>query len=744
MLKRTPWLNPESWASLKPMGLGETKPHHLLETLKVAWDNRDQAAYAWRILNQGVCDGCALGTTGMRDFTLDGLHLCTVRLNLLRLNTMPALDAAHLADVSALHQLSSRELRNLGRLPYPMLRFAGERGFKRVSWDMALGLLARRMQLMDPQRMAFYLTSRGLLNETYYVAQKVARFLGCPHIDNAARICHSPSTTALKASIGEGASTCSYRDWLGSDLILLIGSNVANNQPVTTKYLYHAKQNGARIVVLNPYQEPGLTRYWVPSVPESALFGTALMDHFFQVHTGGDLAFLNGVLKALLEREDAGEQVLDQAFIAQRTTGFGALAQQLRQADWAKLERLSGSHRARMCELADLLAKARSAVFVWSMGITQHSHGVDNVRTIVNLALARGFVGRENCGLMPIRGHSGVQGGGEMGCVPDSLPGGRPLNATTALEVSERWGFEVPSSPGLMAGDMLDAAAAGDLDLLYAIGGNFLETLPDPAGVEAALHKLPLRVHQDIFVSSQMLVEPGDCVLLLPTTTRYEMPGGGSETSTERQVIFSPEIQGPRIGEARTEWQVLVELAQRMHPERADKIAFADSAAIRREIEQICPDYQGIAALSQAGDHFQWGGRLLGVERFRTPDGRAAFACVQPPEQDLRPGEFRLSTRRGKQFNSMVQRDVDPLNGAHRLDILMAAEDLDSLNLRSGAPICLESAYGRFEGFAKAAPLVPGNLQAHWPECNGLLPPDRRAKPSGVPDYNVSVSLHPL
>ena len=152
---------------------------------------------------------------------------------------------------------------------------------------------------VDPERAAFYLTSRGITNEVYYAAQKAARFLGTNHVDNSARLCHAASTAGMKATLGYGASTCSYVDWLHADLIVLFGSNVANNQPVTTKYLHHAKQNGAQIAVVNPYREPGLERYWVPSIASSALFGTALADHWFDVHTGGDLAFLVGVLRAL-------------------------------------------------------------------------------------------------------------------------------------------------------------------------------------------------------------------------------------------------------------------------------------------------------------------------------------------------------------------------------------------------------------------------------------------------------------
>jgi len=193
-----------------PFGLGRQKPHHYLTMARTAWENRDQLPFAWRILKDGVCDGCALGTSGMTDWTLPGAHLCMVRLELMRLNTAPALDPALLADVSSLRRLTSRELRLLGRLPVPMMRRPGERGFTPMSWDAALDRIATSLRAVNPHRAAFYLTSRGITNEVYYAAQKAARFLGSPHVDNSARLCHAASTVAMKAALGVGASTCSY------------------------------------------------------------------------------------------------------------------------------------------------------------------------------------------------------------------------------------------------------------------------------------------------------------------------------------------------------------------------------------------------------------------------------------------------------------------------------------------------------------------------------------------------------
>ncbi|MCX7859186.1 MAG: FdhF/YdeP family oxidoreductase [Chloroflexus sp.] len=735
-MKRRGW-NPATWVSLVPNGLGQVKPNHYWEMARTVWENRDNLGKAWRILNEGVCDGCALGTAGLRDFTMKGVHLCTVRLNLLRLNTMPPLDVRRLEDVAALRHLSGRELRALGRLPYPMIRRRGERGFRRISWDEALNEIAARLRAADPRRIAFYLTSRGITNETYYVAQKVARFLGTNNVDNAARLCHAPSTTAMKQALGVAASTCSYRDWIGSDVLLFIGSDAPNNQPVTTKYLYYAKQHGTRIFVINPYREPGLERYWVPSVFESALFGTRLADRFFQIHTGGDIAFLNGVLKHLIERD-----WIDRAFIEAHTRGFADLQTALAGQSWSELEQASGSTRAEMLALAEALAHAKSAVFIWSMGITQHEYGVENVRAILNLALARGFIGREYCGVMPIRGHSGVQGGGEMGCLATAFPGGRPINAEQARWLSAQWGFAVPDWKGLSCGEMLDAAHDGLLDVFYAVGGNFLDTMPDPNYIRAALSRPALRVHQDIVLTSQMLVDPADTVILLPAATRYEQRDGGTETSTEREVIFSPFI-APPPGEARSEWEILMQVAERAYPERSRLIRFADGQQIREEIARIIPDYDGIQRLRKAGDHVQWGGRILCRDgHFATPDGKALFAPLTPPQTQLPPGMFALKTRRGKQFNSLVHAERDPLNGAARDDVLINPDDAAQLGVREGEWVVLRSEAGEMRAKIKFAPLKPGNVQVHWPEGNVLIDARRRDAGSGVPAYKAVVSIH--
>jgi molybdopterin-dependent oxidoreductase alpha subunit len=674
------------------------------------------------------------------------------RLNLLRLNTMPPLDVRLLEDVSKLEKLDNAQLRELGRLPFPMLREKGAKGFRRISWDEAYQRIAGKIRATDKKRFAFFVTSRGVTNEVYYMAQKVARFLGTNNVDNAARLCHAPSTAAMKHAIGVAATTCSYKDWYGTDLIIFFGANPANDQPVTTKYLHEAKRLGTKVVMVNPYREPGMERYWVPSTLKSALFGTDIADYWFPVSTGGDIAFLSGVLKELFE-----QGWIDSEFIQKQTVGFETLKSQVSNLTFEELEQQSGLKRESMEEFAELIRNANTGVLVWSMGITQHRFGADAVQMILNLGLSKGWVGRDKCGLMPIRGHSSVQGGAEMGAYSTVFPGGKPINADSAAALGKQYGFAVPDWTGLTAVEMVEACAREQLDLLFCLGGNFLRTLPEPDYVRKALGNVPMRVHQDIILTDQMFIEAKEEVILLPAKTRYEQDDGGTETTTERRIAFSPEL--PRqVGEARAEWKILRELASAVYPERAHLLGCETGWTMRQEIARIVPFYEGVQHLKNTGDAVQYGGaHLCANGKFPTADGKAHFKAVALPgiRSDVAQAgspaipqvgkprhesrEFVVSTRRGKQFNSLVYADVDPLNGATRDAVLMNEEDAGDLHLMHNDRVLLRNDLGKFEGRVFLAPIARGNLQIHWPEGNVIVRRGVTDPAGGVPDYNARV-----
>jgi molybdopterin-dependent oxidoreductase alpha subunit len=408
------------------------------------------------------------------------------------------------------------------------------------------------------------------------------------------------------------------------------------------------------------------------------------------------------------------------------------------------LEKQAGLPRASMEEFARLVRDAKTAVLIWSMGLTQHVFGGDSVSMVLNLGLLKGFVGRERCGLMPIRGHSGVQGGAEMGAYATVFPGGLPINAANAAHLAGLYGFPIPDWPGLHGTHMVEAAAEGNLDLLYCLGGNFLRTLPDPAYAARALASVPLRVHQDVILTDQLFIQAREEVILLPAKTRYEQDDGGTETTTERRVAFSPEI--PRqLGEARAEWKILRELAAAAYPERAPLLHCETGWAMRQEIAKIVPAYEGIEHLRRTGDAMQYGGRRLCEGwQFPTPSGRAHFRAVALPPDAAGPRPFSVSTRRGKQFNTLIYGQTDPITGAAREAVFISPEDAAELNVRGGDAIALVNECGRYEGRAFLAPIARGNLQIHWPEGNVILPRGVYDPIGGVPDYNARVRVEKI
>jgi predicted molibdopterin-dependent oxidoreductase YjgC len=264
--------------------------------------------------------------------------------------------------------------------------------------------------------------------------------------------------------------------------------------------------------------------------------------------------------------------------------------------------------------------------------------------------------------------------------------------------------------------------------------------MPDRHHAKRALSNVKLRVHQDIVLNTSTLLD-AEQVLVLPAETRYEQKGGGTSTSTERRIRYSPEIEGPRIAEAKAEWEIFSEIGRKLKPSSPDLFPYSDGEAIRAEMSNTMPLYAGIETLRKAGDSVQWGGERLGVGTFATPSGRAQFQCVELPKVDLPEGQFMLTSRRGKQFNSMTYGRRDPLSGnAERNSVLLGPTEIARLGLREGDRVRVKSHHGELLAKLRAGPCRSRHVQAFWPECNVLFA--RSYDPvSGEPDYNTSVSI---
>jgi molybdopterin-dependent oxidoreductase alpha subunit len=649
----------DAWLSrLVPFGMNHrSDPHPYRDLLGAVWENKRELSYAWSILKRGVCDGCSLGSYGLHDTVIGGLHLCANRLKLLRLNTMGALAPSAIKDVRRLQALKPEKLRFLGRLAYPMIRWRNDRGFAQIAWPEAFEIIRRAIHDTPPHELGFCAPSCGVTNEVYYVFQKLARALGTNNIGLSSPPCHTNGVSGLKTTLGVGAPTCSLSDLIDTDLLVILDADLANKQFAITKYLKYARKRGTRIIVVKSVREPGLESSGSLSLPSGAAFGSKLVgDIFFDLRVGGEIAFINGVLKTLMEWNR-----IDREFVARHTNGFDKLASALGQQSWERLEHGSGVARQEMERFAALYGSVSRAVFVYGTGLTRPELGADNVKAVVNLALVRGMLGREKCGIMPIHDRSGLQGGGECGVAPDQFPGGFAVDDESARRFSNLWRHPVSSAPGLTLVQMMEAAREGKLKFLYLLGGNFLDAFADRGVATAALSRVTVRIHQNMVLNPSVLVEGPEAVLVLPAKTRYEQKGGGTLTTNERKICFTPEIPGHSIGDSLPAWEIPTIIGQRSMPNGDLLFPFNDSQSIREEMARVVPIYQGIERLANEGDYLQWGGpQLFKGGTFRgMPGERAFFSALEPPDHIAIERREPLVTERGSNTPAALSPPVE-------------------------------------------------------------------------------------
>lgn len=606
----------------------QSQAHRYGDIFRVLWENRTELPYAWAILNHGVCDVCSLGPYGFRDSVADGVHLCMRRLKALRLNTMAALDLAATADLNRVRRLGAEQLRSLGRLAHPMIRRHKEPGFVRCSWDESLEFVCRAIHDTAPHAMGFLATPQARTNEIYYVLQKLARILGSNNIALCSRPSHENAVSGLKSTLGYGAPTCSLADWIGTDLLIVFGADGLNDYPVTKKYMRRARKAGTRIIAVTPLAQAKTESGWRSSVVRSTVPRGVSMPSRFQVRAGGEIAFVNGILKTLI----ANDQV-DIEFIDKHTARFDALRGALQSQSWEMLEQCSGLSRTAMQEFAIQYGAARSAVFVYTAAFTEGEFASAKVKAIVNLALARGMIGRDKCGIMPIGAQSSAHAGGECGAEPNQFPGGFFVNENSARRLSNLWRHPVPSNPGLTLPAMIDAAYAYQIKFFYSLGGDPLETSPDPSYAAEALSRIPVRIYQDLVLKPSMLLDSAEAVVVLPAQTRYEQRTGGTCTNTERRIRFTPELAGHNIGETRPDWEILSLIGRKSMPNGDLLFPFNNTQAIRDEMSRVMPIYQGIEKIRKEGDQLQWGGPQLYRDGFSMmPGNRALFTALQPQD----------------------------------------------------------------------------------------------------------------
>ena len=674
------------------------------------------------VRSKNTCKACAFGTGGQRGGLHNehnpGIEICNKNIQAQSGDMRAAIPSAIFTDnsLAELRQLNGRELEALGRLAQPLYKAPGADRYAIITYDAAIEIITARLAKADPQRSFFYSSGRSS-NEAAFILQLFARLFGSNHVNNCSYYCHQASGVGLQASIGTGTATVQYKDLELADTIFVIGANPASNHPRFLKVLIECRRRGGNVVIINPAREPGLLRFASPSNFRSMIAGgAAIASHYVQPHVGGDLALLQGIAKAVLEINGQ-----DEAYIAAHVNGFDAYKAHLQSLEWELLCAESGVQEAQIREIAQLSCAAKNTVLSWGMGITHHTHGVENVEAISNLALLCGMIGHPGSGLLPLRGHSNVQGVGSMGVTP-------ALKEKVFASIEKHLGVSLPTAAGMDTLACMRAAHAGNIDFAFLLGGNLYAANPDSAFAGAALAAIPFKLQISSTLNLSHVHGIGQESIVLPIRVRDEETQGTTQESMFNYVRLS-DGGFERIEGLRSEVELISAIAARLIPKNTlDFAAFAEHQEIRKTIAKVIPGYQDLEQIDQSKQEFHVADRHLGTPQFATVDQRANFRVPAQTKREASAtgdSEYTLTTVRSEgQFNTIVYNDNDVYRGqTSRQVVLMNPIDMRAEGLTEDMQVSLSNMTGKLTALrVKPFDIRQGNLMTYFPEANVLIP----------------------
>ncbi|MGO4256759.1 FdhF/YdeP family oxidoreductase [Marmoricola sp. RAF53] len=642
-----------------------------------------------------------------------------------------------------------------GRITEPMVKWPGGTHYEPITWEDAFSVIAAELDALDSPDEATFYTSGRTSNEAAFAYQLFVRAFGTNNLPDCSNMCHESTSVALQESIGIGKASVTLPDVYDADLIVVAGQNPGTNHPRMLSALEIAKRNGATILTINPLREAGMVRFKNPQVPRGVVgTGTVLSDLHLPVRNNGDLALFQAFGHLLV-----GWDALDHDFIAEHTTGFDAWRAHVEALDWDVVTTATGLTREQITEAAALLRDSTRTVFCWAMGLTQHRNGVATIKELVNLALAQGNIGRRGAGLLPVRGHSNVQGDRSMGIW--ERPPAWFLDA-----LGEEFGFEPPREHGFDVVDSIRAMRDGRVKVFVGLGGNFVQASPDTEVTAAALRRTRLTVQVSTKLNRSHLV-CGGTALILPTLGRTEQDvqeTGPQSVTVEDSVCAVHASRGPLepAGEhLRSEVAIVTGIAEATLGERHG-IAWAamrgDYARIRMHISRVVPGCHDYDARAHQRDGFLMPHPPRDTRTFPTLSGLAEFVVSPIEVLQVPPGHLLLQTLRSHdQFNTTIYGLSDRYRGIEggRRVVFAHKEDIDTFGLRDGDLVDLvaswpdgESGDG-VERIARSFRVVEydtprGTAAAYYPETNALVPLDATAAGSNTPAYkSVVVRLVP-
>ena len=699
------------------------------------------------VRSKNACKACAFGTGGQRG----GLHneysnrveICNKNIQAqLSDNREPIpVEIFEQNSLSELRELSGKQLEDLGRLSHPLYKQAGADRYQIIDYKQALQLIADRMATSDPQRSFFYGSGRSS-NEAAFILQLFARLYGCNHINNCSYYCHQASGVGLNATIGTGTATIQYGDLHKADLIFVFGANPASNHPRFVKVLLECRQRGGKVIIVNPAREAGLVRFASPANFKSMISGGGeVASHYVQPHVGGDVAFITGVAKWLLEND-----AIDSGFIAACCESFDDYRHYLEQTDWDSIVRESGVDRDVIAEIGRVYQNSERAVMAWGMGLTHHYNGSENIEAVTALALLRGMIGGDGKGLLPLRGHSNVQGVSSVGLTP-------ALKSQVFTALESELGIALPTSEGMHTLACVQAAEVGNIDFALLLGGNLFSANPDTGFSERALSNIPFKVMINSTLNQTHLNGVAGENLVLPIRVRDEEQ---QPTTQESMFNFVRMSDGgfDRIPALLSEVEIITAIAEQLIPQATlDFSQFRKHRNIRYVIGRVIPGFEDFAHIDDSKREFHIKGRHLDSPLFNTPSRRARFKVPEitnwRKRQRQAPAagsdlEFILTSVRSEgQFNTIIYSEEDVYrNQQDRYVLFMHPKDIALLNLEEGALVDVVNATGAMEKLRVARyGIRPGNVMTYFPEANVLIPQDtdHRSKTPGFKSVSVQI-----
>jgi molybdopterin-dependent oxidoreductase alpha subunit len=665
----------------------------------------------------------------------------------------PELFAQH--TVSDLEKWDDHQLESAGRLTHPLRWDPATDKYVPIEWATAFEEIGRELRALKPESAVFYTSGRASL-ETAFMYQLFARAYGNNNLPDSSNMCHETTSVALPESIGVPVGTCTLDDFEHTDCIFFFGQNVGTSSPRMLHQLQEAVQRGVPIVTFNPLRERGLVEFVNPQSPTEMLVKppTRITSQYHQVKAGGDTAAIMGIAKTLFELEEkaarnGGEPVLDHAFIREHTHGFEEFATAAKNCSWQKIESRSGLTRSALEAAAVVYAHAKSVMFIYGMGLTQHKKGVETIQTMVNLALMRGNVGRPGAGICPVRGHSNVQGQRTVGITekPDKVP---------KEKLKELFGIETPPEKGVNTVEACEKIIDGSVRAVVLLGGNLVRSVPDHGRIEPAWRKLRLTVQILTKLNRTALIH-GEVSYILPCLGRIEsdvQASGPQAVSMEDSTGCMHGSRGqvkPASPHLLSEPKIVAEIAKAALPAGSNTIPWddwvADYSKVRDAIAATYPD------IFHELNERMWkpGGfhRPLPARKreWKTKTGKANFITPKSLAEDIDTPEDQrdivqlMTLRSNGQFNTTVYNYDDRFRGIYgsRHVVLMNQNDIDRLGFKEGSIVALRTAVDdgverKVAGLRVVAYDIPeGCIGGYYPECNPLLPLWHYAEGSKTP-----------